>query len=82
MTNTETGARAAMLAHHRAQTEDAGIMVASLTGAVAARNAYEPAAAELVAYLADEALPHASAAEDTPKETRVRIGRTADVPAR
>ena len=63
MTNTE--AFEAMLTHHRTLVEHVGIRVAALTRAVVAGLPYEAAAAELVAYLADEVLPHALAEEQT-----------------
>lgn len=65
MTNAETEAFETMLAHHRALIEHVGIRVAALTGAVDAGSAHEAAVAELVAYLADEVLPHALAEEHT-----------------
>ena len=65
MTTTETEAFEAMLAHHQALDEHVGIRVAALTGAVASRGAHEAATADLVAYLADEVLPHALAEEHT-----------------
>ncbi|MHB8430793.1 MAG: DUF2249 domain-containing protein [Acidimicrobiales bacterium] len=55
----------AILDHHRALIENVGIRVAALTVAVSAGRAYEVAGAELVAYLADEVLPHALAEEQT-----------------
>ena len=65
MTITQTEAFEAMLAHHRALVEHVGIRMSALTGAVAAGSPHEAAAAALVAYLADEVLPHALAEEDT-----------------
>ena len=65
MTITETEAFEAMLAHHRALDEHVDIRVAALTGAVAAGGSHEAARAELVAYLADDVLPHALAEEHT-----------------
>lgn len=65
MTITGTEAFEAMLAHHRALDEQVGIRVAAVAGAVAGGSAHEPAVAELVAYLADEVLPHALAEEHT-----------------
>ena len=62
---TKNEAFEAILDHHRALAEHVGIRVAALTGAVAAGSAHEVAAAELVAYLADEVLPHALAEEQT-----------------
>jgi uncharacterized protein (DUF2249 family)/iron-sulfur cluster repair protein YtfE (RIC family) len=65
VTIAQTEAFEAMLAHHRALVEHVGIRMSALTGAVAAGSTYEAAAAALVAYLADEVLPHALAEEDT-----------------
>jgi uncharacterized protein (DUF2249 family)/iron-sulfur cluster repair protein YtfE (RIC family) len=65
VTITQTEAFEAMLAHHRALVEHVGIRMSALTGAVAAGSPHEAAAAALVAYLADEVLPHALAEEDT-----------------
>ena len=65
MTRTEHEAFEAMLGHHRALTDHVGIRVAALTGALAANSAHEVPAAELVAFLAEEVLPHAIAEEYT-----------------
>ena len=65
MAITESEAFEAMLTHHRTLVEHVGIRVAALTGAVAAGRPHEAAAAELVAYLADEVLSHALAEEHT-----------------
>jgi uncharacterized protein (DUF2249 family) len=62
---TETEAFEAMLAHHRSLTEGVNVRVAALGTAVAANAAFEARAAELVAYLAEEVLPHAQAEERT-----------------
>ena len=65
MTITETEAAEAMLAHHRSLLENVGVRVEGLSRAVAVGGPYEAAAADLVAYLADEVLPHALAEEHT-----------------
>jgi uncharacterized protein (DUF2249 family)/iron-sulfur cluster repair protein YtfE (RIC family) len=65
VTITETEAVEAMLTHHRSLDEHVGIRVAALSRSVATNSQYEPAVAELVAYLADEVLPHALAEEHT-----------------
>jgi len=65
VTITETQAAEAMLAHHRSLLENVGVRVEGLSRAVTAGGAYEAAAADLVAYLADEVLPHALAEEHT-----------------
>jgi len=65
MTITQTEARDAMLQHHRALDEHVGVRIAALVGAVESGIAYEPAVAALVAYLAEEVLPHAVAEEHT-----------------
>lgn len=65
MTITQTEAAEAMLSHHRSLLENVGVRVEGLSRAVAVGGAYEAAAADLVAYLADEVLPHALAEEHT-----------------
>ena len=65
MTVTETEAFEAMLAHHRNLTEGVAKRVEALSRAVADQGRYEPFVAELLAFLADEVLPHASAEEET-----------------
>jgi uncharacterized protein (DUF2249 family)/iron-sulfur cluster repair protein YtfE (RIC family) len=65
MTITQTEARDAMLRHHRTLDGHVDIRVAALGGAVDNGIAYEPAVAALVAYLAEEVLPHAVAEEHT-----------------
>ncbi len=62
---TEADAFEAMLAHHRSLTEGVDRRLAALRNAVAANAAFEAAAAQLVAYLAEEVLPHAQAEEQT-----------------
>jgi uncharacterized protein (DUF2249 family) len=79
VTRTETEAFEAMLAHHRALTDHVGIRVAALTGALAANSAHEVPAAELVAFLAEEVLPHAIAEEHTiyrAAATRAELNQT------
>src|SRR5664279_364410 len=65
MTITQTEAFEAMLQHHGALEEHVNVRVATLVGAVERGIAYEPAVAALVAYLAEEVLPHAVAEEHT-----------------
>ena len=65
MTITQTEAFDAMLQHYRALDEHVGVRIAALVGAVESGIAYEPAVAALVAYLAEEVLPHAVAEEHT-----------------
>jgi uncharacterized protein (DUF2249 family)/hemerythrin-like domain-containing protein len=65
MTITQTEAFDAMLQHHRTLDEHVGVRIAALVGAVESGIAYEPAVAALVAYLAEEVLPHAVAEEHT-----------------
>jgi uncharacterized protein (DUF2249 family)/iron-sulfur cluster repair protein YtfE (RIC family) len=65
VTITQTEAAEAMLSHHRSLLENVGVRVEGLSRAVAVGGAYEAAAADLVAYLADEVLPHALAEEHT-----------------
>jgi len=54
-----------MLAHHQNLGDEVARRVGALRAAVEGERAYEPAAAELVAYVADEVLPHALAEEHT-----------------
>ena len=65
MTITQTEALDLMLRHHRTLDEHLGIRIASLVGAVDQGIAYEPVAAELVTYLAEEVLPTPEAEERT-----------------
>ena len=65
MTITQTEAFDAMLQHHRTMVEQVGIRIASLEAAVTSGVAHESAVAALVAYLAEEVLPHAVAEEHT-----------------
>ena len=79
MTTTETAAIEAILAHHQLLEENVGQHVAALHRAVEAGVPHEPAVAELVAYLADEVLPHALAEEHTiylVASTRVELATT------
>ena len=62
MTMTESETLQAMLAHHRALGEGVASRVKQV---VAASGRFEPASAELVAYLAEEVIPHAIAEEHT-----------------
>ncbi|HET6874734.1 MAG TPA: DUF2249 domain-containing protein [Acidimicrobiales bacterium] len=55
----------AMLSHHRALAEGVSRRVGRVVEAVSGGGGFEPATAELVAYLADEVLPHALAEEHT-----------------
>jgi uncharacterized protein (DUF2249 family) len=64
-TDTDTGALEAMLAHHGALADGVARRVASLRAAVERQDHRGAAAAELVAYLAKEVLPHAMAEEHT-----------------
>jgi len=63
MTITDADAFEAMLAHHRSLEDQVARRVATLRVAVDRNNPYEPAVAELVAFLAEEVLPHATAEE-------------------
>ena len=63
--NTGTGALEEMLAHHAALADGVARHVGALRAAVESQDHYEAPAAELVAYLAKEVLPHAMAEEQT-----------------
>jgi uncharacterized protein (DUF2249 family) len=67
MTTTETdaGALEAMLAHHAALADGVARRVGALRSAVERQDHHGAVAAELVAYLAKEVLPHAVAEEHT-----------------
>jgi uncharacterized protein (DUF2249 family) len=65
MTTTETEAFEAMLAHHASLTDGVEHRFAALRSAVAAGAPYQARVADLVAYIADEVLPHALAEERT-----------------
>jgi uncharacterized protein (DUF2249 family)/hemerythrin-like domain-containing protein len=65
MTTTESGAFEAMLAHHAALAEGVRRRVVALSSSVEVGDSYEPAVAELVAYVAEQVLPHALAEEHT-----------------
>lgn len=65
MTITEQEALEAMLAHHRRLGDELAGRVRTLRAAVYSGNGHEPAVAGLVAFVADEVLPHAVAEEHT-----------------
>lgn len=65
MTTTGTEAFEAMLAHHAALADGVDRRVAALRAAVEAGAGHGAAMAELVAYVASEVLPHATAEEHT-----------------
>jgi iron-sulfur cluster repair protein YtfE (RIC family) len=65
MTITGTEAYEAMRAHHRILDEQLTTHVAAVSWAVAAGRPHEVALAGLVAYLAEQVLPHAAAEEET-----------------
>ena len=63
MAITDAEAFEAMLAHHRTLQDQVARRVATLRQVVGSGSSAEPAVAELVAYVADEVLPHAIAEE-------------------
>ena len=65
MALTEVEALEAMLAHHRTLDEGVRSRALALAQAAASADPYDSAAAELVAYFAEEVLPHAIAEEHT-----------------
>ena len=65
MTITEADAYQAMLAHHQALEDGLTARADAVTGAVDGGQPHGTAVADLVAYLADEVLPHATAEEAT-----------------
>lgn len=78
MTITGTEAYDAMRAHHRVLDEQLSTHVAAVCGAVAVARPHEAALAGLVAYLAEEVLPHAAAEEETlyPAAAHGKLTRT------
>lgn len=65
MTITRTGAYEAIRTHHRLLSEQLTERVTAVSGAVAARQPHGAAVAGLIAYMAEEVLPHAAAEEAT-----------------
>jgi hypothetical protein len=65
MTITATEAYEAMLAHHARLGEELASRADSVSAAVTAGRPYGAAVAGLIAYLAEEVLPHAAAEEKT-----------------
>ncbi|HET9969349.1 MAG TPA: DUF2249 domain-containing protein, partial [Streptosporangiaceae bacterium] len=65
MTITGTEAYEAMLTHHRLLNEQLSSRAAAVSEAVAAGRRPDAAVAEMIAYLAEEVLPHAIAEEET-----------------
>jgi len=63
MTITDADAFEAMLAHHRNLEDQVARRVDTLRAAVDSNGPYEAAVAEMVAYVADEVIPHAMAEE-------------------
>ena len=64
-TATATGVLEAMLAHHEALADGVARRVVAVRVAAERHDRFEAAAAELVAYLGTEVLPHAMAEEHT-----------------
>jgi uncharacterized protein (DUF2249 family) len=62
---TETAAYEAMLEHHKRLGEELAVRADAVSGAVAAGRPYGAAVAGLIAYLAEQVLPHAAAEERT-----------------
>jgi len=78
-TITATEAYEAMLEHHKRLGEEVAGRADAVSGAVAAGQPYGAAVAGLVAYLAEEVLPHAAAEEKTIYPAATRAGLTATV---
>ena len=64
----------AMLEHHKRLCEELAERAGAVSGAVAAGQPYGTAVADLVAYLAEEVLPHAAAEEKTIYPAAARAG--------
>lgn len=80
MVTTQFEALDAMLRHHESLVNDVGRLVARLSNGPGASNGFESARAELLAFLADEVIPHAMAEEvtvyqaaDTLEELRITV---------
>jgi uncharacterized protein (DUF2249 family)/iron-sulfur cluster repair protein YtfE (RIC family) len=73
-TITATEAYEAMLEHHKRLGEELAGRAGAVTGAVAAQRPYGAAVAGLIAYLAEEVLPHAAAEEKTIYPAAARAG--------
>ena len=73
-TITATQAYEAMLEHHRRLGEELTGRADAVSGVVAAGRPYRTAVAGLVAYLAEEVLPHAAAEEKTIYPAAARAG--------
>jgi uncharacterized protein (DUF2249 family)/hemerythrin-like domain-containing protein len=65
VTITGTEAYEAMLTHHRLLSEQLSTRAAAVSEAVATGRRHDAAVAEMIAYLAEEVLPHAIAEEET-----------------
>lgn len=81
MTARDAAARDTILHHHAELVTGVHTRVSRLSGAVAAAAPHLPAWADLVAFLADEILPHAAAEEDTLYPAAVDAGLTGEVEA-
>jgi iron-sulfur cluster repair protein YtfE (RIC family) len=79
-TITATEAYQAMLEHHKKLGEELVGRADAVSREVAARRPYGAAVASLVAYLAEEVLPHAAAEEKTiyPAAARARLASTVE----
>lgn len=76
---TATEAYEAMLEHHKRLGEELAGRADAVSGAVAAGQPYGAAVAGLVAYLAEEVLPHAAAEEKTIYPAAARAGLASTV---
>jgi uncharacterized protein (DUF2249 family)/iron-sulfur cluster repair protein YtfE (RIC family) len=76
---TATEAYEAMLEHHKRLGEELAGRAGAVSGAVAAGRPYGAAVAGLVAYLAEEVLPHAAAEEKTIYPAAARAGQAGTV---
>ena len=78
MAITQVEALEAMLQHHRTLVGNVGKRVSTLGEAINSGNAYEPAVAELITYLAEEVIPHAVAEEYSIYRTAATRANLAD----
>jgi len=78
-TITATEAYEAMLEHHKRLGEELAGRADAVSREVAARRPYGVAVAGLIAYLAEEVLPHAAAEEKTIYPAAARAGQATTV---
>ncbi len=81
MTTTQSAAVEAMVAHHAALEDGVARRVAAVRASAGRSSAHGPATAALVAYVADEVLPHAVAEEHTIYRAAASVAELAETVA-